>query len=120
VTREDQGVFCRIMIAAAMLLGVNWYAGQLLLAPVHCGGPVCAWGYRQLQPATPGSVAGMGCLAVAAANKLPKRFLPLGAGVLGSTAVTSVGSIGTIIVAGVDVLLGLGVIRWLLVAWRGT
>lgn len=119
MTRADHGCFIRIMMAAAIVLGVNLYFGQFLLAPVHCGGPVCAWGYQRLQPATLGSFAGMGCLALAAANKLPKIFLPLGAGVLGYTALTSIGSIGTIMLVGVDFLLFAGVTGWLLMTWRG-
>jgi hypothetical protein len=107
------------MIVAAIFLGVGWVFGQILLAPVHCPGPVCARWYQQLQLATLSSFAGMGCLALAAANKLPRLFLPLGAGVLGHNALTSIGSIGTIILVGVDFLLVVGVIGWLLMTWQG-
>jgi hypothetical protein len=119
VTREDQGCFIRIMIVAAIFLGVGWFFGGFLIAPVHCGSPNCAWGYQRLQPATLSSFAGMGCLALAAVNKLPRLFLPLGAGVLGYTALTSIGSIGTIILVGVDFLLVVGAIGWLLMTWWG-
>lgn len=119
LTREDQGVLHRIMLAATILLGVNVYFGQLLLAPVHCGGPARAWGYQPLQPAALGSFAGMGCLMLAAAHKPLRLFLPLGAGVLACTAITSIGSIGTLIPVGIDFLLVAGVLGWVMMTWRG-
>lgn len=73
---------------------------------------------RYLEFATACSFAGMGFPAIAAANKLPQLFLPPGAGILGYTALTSVGHLGTVMLIVVDFVLLMGVLGWVLRTWR--
>jgi putative effector of murein hydrolase LrgA (UPF0299 family) len=54
---------------------------------------------------------------IASESKLPKLFLPPGSGILGYTALTSFGHIGTARLMIVDVVLVVGVIGWVLMAW---
>jgi hypothetical protein len=60
LTSEDKGRFFRIMVAAAIHLGMGYLLGQFFLAPVHCGGPVYARWYQHLEFATVCSFVGMG------------------------------------------------------------
>src|SRR5690606_5170167 len=116
LTSEDKGYFFRIMVAAAILLGLGYLFGQFLLA--HCWRPGCDRLAQHLELATACSFIGMGCLVIASENQLPKLFLPLGAGILGYTALTSFGYPGTAVLMVVDFVLVIGVIAWVLMAWR--
>jgi hypothetical protein len=72
----------------------------------------------QLRLSTVTSFVGMGCLGVAAANKLPRLFLPLGSCILAITTITGYGNPGAFILVGVNFILTMGVLGWLLVLCR--
>lgn len=118
LTGDELGCFTVIMIAATIFLGCGWLLGELLFAPPHCGKSGCEAWTRELRLSTVSSLVGMGCLGLAAANKLPRLFLPLGSGILGITALASFGNPGAFILVGVDFILTMGVLGWLLVLWR--
>jgi hypothetical protein len=63
------------------------------------------------------SFAGLGCLVLAAGNMRPGVVLPLGAGLLGLTALAGLMNPGMFVLTGVDFLLAAGVAVWFAVGW---
>lgn len=116
---KEQGYFVSLMIVAAALLGAGWLIGTFLLAPVHCGGPECDRWTRQLHLSLASSLAGIGCLVLAALNERAKVAAPLGAGILLVSALAGFSNPAMFVLTSVDFLLVAGVLAWFLVVWGG-
>lgn len=118
LTSDEMGCFIIVMLVATFLLGCGWLLGELLLAPPHCGSSGCEGWIRELRLSTISSFVGLGCLGLAAANILQKPMFVLGAGILAITTFTGHGNPVTFILVGVDFVLTMGVLGWLMVLWR--
>lgn len=118
LTSDEMGCFIIVMAVAAVFLGSGWLLGEILLAPPHCGSSGCGTWPQELRLLTISSFVGLGCLGLAAANILQKPMFVLGAGILAITTFAGHGNPVTFIRVGVDFILTMGVLGWLLVLWR--
>ena len=118
LTSKELGCLIIFMALVAITLGLHLLLAEFLLAPVHCGDPECEVRLQQLRHLTIGTLAGMGCLGLASANKWPKPLFPLGAVILALTGVAGFGNSDAYLLIGFDFLVTLWAVAWMLVIWR--